>query len=746
MKVSFLTFPVAIAISAAVLLAYATVYWSLLDSNVEIISASWFSGIRLMACGLALTYIGYATCLVATHRTRSLTFLSFPSLSPLARHITHLVIGQTLCVLWGLLRSGLSGVAYLSTGYQLPISRVEVILVLTLLITTALKTRSELHKRETPPLLRGSAGSASAWSFMAFVGLLALALLPIALRELPREIALSSDPDQHAFWTSQVLRLGGIPWDQGILGIGSFGYPAGFAVLSTTWCIFSGLSPVEIVTIQPILQFILAALLCGALAERCFTGQPHKEPGTSTLHTLIACCVLLTAYWAALPYGYQPNMNHGEGGARASASLFMAITLAGMVSLSGSLCSRAQRVIWLLSLVAVGVIIATINPITAIFPCSVVALAGLYELGRSAWAYRRPTTIAAGVVPVLSIGLGGLLLLLSDPYFTEMILSALSRRAGETAVVAGTQADPISLQFNLGSEPFLPWIMPSRLCAFLVGGTYPPEFFTAQLYVVIAALFLWWVISSRASSFRFALLWLYLGVSFYLSLGIPRGGDVHRPIYLIQPYVMQSIMQAGCVLGLLLLAMGALCVTRSLKGWGAIISLAAGVASIATPDASLATYNRYFDTKPRRAYCGSLGCVSDGDRAAIQFVRSYGTELLSKYSGLSYDDAPKILIPTNPADLGTERWLFPFGASRILPLESPLPVAFFYGRGSPQWTYDNYRRHVCSQFDIDWLRRRNVRFLFLPSSYSGCIRGKSRVIESSTILFEQEETKVLKLF
>ncbi|MEY4701352.1 MAG: hypothetical protein RL326_1539, partial [Pseudomonadota bacterium] len=413
---------------------------------------------------------------------------------------------------------------------------------------------------------------------------------------------------------------------------------------------------------------------------------------------------------------------------------------------SGSLQNRSQRITWLLSLVASGAAVATINPITSIFPCSIVALIALYELVRSIWVYRHPRVIASGVLPVLCVGLAGLFLILSDPYFSEIILSALSHRGGNVVSVEASSASSVSLAFSLPGEPFWPWIKPTRLCAFLFGGTYPSEFFTTQLYIIVTGLFLWWLVTAPISSLRFALLWLYHGVTFYLSLGIPRSGDVHRPIYLIQPYTMQSIMQAGCVLGLLLLAMGTLCMARSLRGWGITLVLAAGMVSIATPDTSLATYNRYFDTKPRRTYCGSLGCLTDGDRAALRFVKNLGDDLLSKYSGISYEEAPKIMIPAHPTDLGTEKWLFPFGASRLLPLVSPLPVAFFYGRGSTQWSYDNYRRHVCSQFDIEWLKRRNVRFLFLPANNPGCIRGKSRLLESSTVLFEQEGTKVLKLF
>jgi hypothetical protein len=650
-----------------------------------------------------------------------------------------LAIGQTVCMVWVLLRGGVSGMAYFATGYQLPITRFEIALLATAIVLATERTRKNVDQATL-----GGSPTISSWSVLTFIALLALSIMPVALRELPRDIALSSDPDQYAFWTSQVLRLGGVPWDQGILGIGSFGYPAGFAVLGAIWCVFSGLSPVEIVTIQPILQFILAALFCAALAEYCLNSRGTIKQSTGSLHTFLASCLLLTAYWTVLPYGHQQGMYHCEGGGRASTSLFMATALGSVVVLWGTFQIRFQRRLLLSLLGVTGALIVTINPITAAVPCCLVGLLFLYELGRSLWAFRGQGKIAVGLLPLVAIGVIGVLLVLSDPYFTEMIIAALSPRVAQGA--QGAQAAPLGLQFTLPEDSILTWLQPSRLCAILVGGSFPPEFFTTQFYIIVSGLFLVWLTKAPASAVRFTLLLVYLSVAFYLSLAIPRDGDVHRPIYLVQPYIMQSIMQAGPVLGLLLLATGSMWITRSARGWGSLIALAVGIAAVTTPDASLASYNRFLNANPRRTHCGSLGCLSDGDRAALRFATNLGKDVLSKYSGLSYDEVPKIMIPTHPTDLGTEDWLFPFGASRLLPLESPLPVAFFYGRGSPQWSYDNYRKHVCSQFDIEWLKRRNVRFLFLPANNPGCIRGKSRVLESSTVLFEQEGTKVLKLF
>ena len=733
MKALTRTIPGIAAILAVIALAYAAVYWSLLDQQIEVVTPSWYAGARLVAGCLILTFIGHAVCRLAS---KLRVGCAAPHLTPLARSIVALVVGQSVCMAWVLLRAGCSGVAYAATGYQLPITRIEIVLVLVGLVISAYRAESQTRAA------RNALSHRVWWSnAVAFVGLIALSVIPVALRELPRDIALSSDPDQYAFWTSQVLRLGGVPWDQGILGIGSFGYPAGFAVLGAIWCVVSGLSPVEIVTIQPMLQFILAALFCAALAEHCLNCRGVLKSFTATLHTALASCLLLTAYWTILPYGYQQMMYHSESTARASTSLLMAVVLGSLIMLSGSPRGRVERRTLLMSLGASGALIATINPITALVPCCLIGVMFVYELGRTVWMFPDHSRVTVGILSLIAICFFGVLLILSDPYFSEMIISVLTPPASKEAHTAS-----LALQFTLPEESIFTWLRPTRMSAIVVGGAFPPDFFTAQFYLLLSGLYLWWLVKAPGSALRFAVILVYLSLSFYLSLTIPRTGDVNRPLYLVQPYIMQSIMQAGPVLGLLLLATGSMWIARSWGGWGSLAALAVGILAVTTPDESLATYSRFLNTKPRRTYCGSLGSVSVGDRAALAFVTELGNDILSKYSSLSYDEIPKIMIPTHPADLGTEEWLFPFGASRLVPLVSPLPVAFFYSRGSPQWTFANYRRYVCSRFDVDWLKRRNVRFLFLPSQNPGCIRGKSRVIESSTILFERDGAKVLKLF
>jgi hypothetical protein len=209
---------------------------------------------------------------------------------------------------------------------------------------------------------------------------------------------------------------------------------------------------------------------------------------------------------------------------------------------------------------------------------------------------------------------------------------------------------------------------------------------------------------------------------------------------------MHALMQAGASLGYFGLSVGIVSILSGLGLFGLVSLAISAILTITIPAASYASTNKRFNLAPRVKVCGTMGCVSAADRLALDFIRELGDEILAKYPLLSYAEAPKILMLGYPADLGLEKWIFPHGASRLLPLVSSLPVAFFYGRGSPSWTFQNYQSYVCQQLDIEWLKRRNIRYLFMSSQYPGCIRGRERVLAQSKVLFKKDDTIVLELF
>ena len=83
-------------------------------------------------------------------------------------------------------------------------------------------------------------------------------ILIMSCRELPRQIMLSNDPDQHLFFALQIIRFGTIPWEQFYWGPLSFGYPSGFAAINALWQMLSFTDMRNVVTIQPLLQTGLA--------------------------------------------------------------------------------------------------------------------------------------------------------------------------------------------------------------------------------------------------------------------------------------------------------------------------------------------------------------------------------------------------------------------------------------------------------------------------------------------------------
>jgi len=62
-----------------------------------------------------------------------------------------------------------------------------------------------------------------------------------------------------------------------------------------------------------------------------------------------------------------------------------------------------------------------------------------------------------------------------------------------------------------------------------------------------------------------------------------------------------------------------------------------------------------------------------------------------------------------------ERWVMPEYYSTAIALLPHANPAFFFYRGSADYSYDNYFAHVCSTWDPNWLTSRGIRWVLLPS-------------------------------
>jgi hypothetical protein len=76
-----------------------------------------------------------------------------------------------------------------------------------------------------------------------------------------------------------------------------------------------------------------------------------------------------------------------------------------------------------------------------------------------------------------------------------------------------------------------------------------------------------------------------------------------------------------------------------------------------------------------------------------------------------------------------------------------MPLAFYYSQGWKDFSYKNYRDKVCRRFDLQWLIKRNVRYMFLPSQRGPiCVRGLDRLLKDEMILFRSTNSLFIKLF
>jgi hypothetical protein len=151
--------------------------------------------------------------------------------------------------------------------------------------------------------------------------------------------------------------------------------------------------------------------------------------------------------------------------------------------------------------------------------------------------------------------------------------------------------------------------------------------------------------------------------------------------------------------------------------------------------------------EPRYALESGMGSPTPDDLLVIAKIEQLNREILARHPDLNASQIPKILIPNFLSDLGWEQWLFPYGGSRVMHLHSVLPLAFYYNQGWKDFSYQNYRDKVCRRFDLQWLKERNVRYLFMPSQRGPiCIRGLVHLLSDEMILFRSGNSLFVKLF
>lgn len=716
------------------LLLASIIKWSLLVPPVNFTRAGCLACLQLLGAAVIFTVIGNCALRKFLRFSREeFRGDSRSFVAGLSGCFISLISGQLVSVIWLSFRSGLSLIFERVCGFALPVTALEVAaLVLLCLFDLFFHVRSSIGA----PRARIS----SVIMLGAFLLALTAMFLPVSLRDVPRMATLSSDPDQHAFFAFQIQHFGLIPWDQGLTGIGPFNYPAGFAALNAVWMAFSGISAVDMVTIQPLIQFLLAGALWVSVAPLLLHRAPGYRESSTDMVVLVTLLATVSLYWFVSPYGLQEGRSLGQGAGRLSVSCFALISIllwiAAPVTRQSVAASRACIIGAIVSLS----LVAAINPLSAVCPAFFTAALVAEQRVRGA----RVSYRFLGLVI-----LGGISFLACDPYFAKKVIYGIG------TLLSRSESAPGVSNGILGGRPSILFVVQSiiqnieapsfqKVPAMLLGNRYAPGTASTGIGSFLLIGFLAGLIFGGSLVRRYVLVCVFIVLSAGIKLDVGVLSSSEFPAYLIQPYLTDALEQIGLILGVgLLVWVTATMLFRTAYGSLVVMLVVCGVALVAK---SPALRNPNYDMSPRVANCGPMGCISRGDAAALEFISALSSDILKRYPDLNYVSAPKMMILNNPAYVGDERWLFPPGASRLVPLFWRLPTAFFYGQGSRAWTYNNYIANVCDQFDIEWLRKRNVRYLFAVDGMPGCLSNKDALSSQLKVIFERDGTRVFELF
>jgi hypothetical protein len=695
--------------------------WSISADSAPITGPGFQSALRLMCGSLAFWLLGRAVIRGALAWCRSVDVQSVMHGLPV--QLCAVAVGQLGAVCWLVLRSGLHEVSVRWAGLSIPVTGLEVVLLLMAALgSLALELRPYGSRVATPS---GTQWRVRAVQLASFVFLIALICLAVGFREMPRISALSSDPDNHAFWASMVMRLGVVPWDQGVLGQGPFGYPCGYAALNACWCTLSGISVIDAVTIQPVLQFLFGCLVISALAPWCITRTRSPLMAVPGTHVLLAALFVMTVYWIALPYGVQRDRFFGEGAARLSATMLTALMLMSWLApLNAPLHSR-ERIVRLSVVSASLAVVLLINPITAAVAAIPALAVGLDECRRIVMRRWLPAGSAVPLAFVIMAVTGFSAIAASDPYFGERVVGRRTIAPVQAAVTndAPVPAAPDSRPlFEVPDASIAPLFSPTQLLSYSRAGISAPTSIRVAWGLALIASLAAWISRSPARALRWLAIFPALAMFHFIALCIPprTGGSI--PIYLIQPYAIDAANQMGAVAAFCAFGVAFAFIVQLDHAWQRAVVAAVAVGLAWIGQASAASAGDGFIMRPRVTRLdGNMGVPTASELEVIRYWNRYAAGAMRKVEAATYAEAPKILILGNPRDRGIEQWVFPVGGGRLLPLESPMPVAFFYGHGGGDWNYQNYLDHVCRTFDVEWLLARNVQYVFIPADARACI-------------------------
>ncbi|MCV2351396.1 hypothetical protein [Paucibacter sp. Y2R2-4] len=687
------------------------VVWDAVQGQVRSVATLEF--FRLSGSALILTLVGWSLArLAGWERIQQNAALL-------------LGVSQVLAVAWLYLRSTINGI---SGSYQIPAWPVSGFELYGLaLLLTALGVGKQGLVRSVREL-KGLIPS-MIWVLVA--------LFIVVQRELPRDLMLSSDPDQHQFWAHQLLKLGSIPRDLGDWGPLDFQYPAGFAALCALWSWLSGTSAGNSVTLQPLLQSVLAVLALAGLSGEICRKAPFR-------HQAVMVFAGLAVFFGFFPFSLLKEFySQSKTGSISTLLLFVTVVALSLLQMRGRGRFRAELG-WYVGALGLGWS-ALINPVAVITP-------GIFFYACLAWRFYKSgdSNAKRDVLGLLLLAVVPLVLIFLDPYYSARFFAQRSTGPLETP------PDVVIQQLSFAHE------VSQYLRNLLVRGEFVRPLLLLQYFAhpvlaigCIAALVLSLVFLSNKADRSAWLAWfvgapvlcvllqiLFLPVFYALR----NKGD----LYLLEPYFLEAINRLAYLwlMSVLLtaLALGIKCFSngslRSIAGLSAAVLLLFPLHSVRDRLPS------QLDLDFRQSHCSLKSCDTRDDAIVLASLNAiYEQEAAAKSKLVPPGPMSRVLVPNQVRDIWRERWLLPVGTARNLPANTSFPLAFYYYKGDPEFSYRNYVERVCENFDVEWLKQHRIKYIYLPSDRDkACVSGVEGLLASDQLVVKSGKAAMIRIY
>lgn len=650
-----------------------------------------------------------------------LSFVSWMTLILLPNHnlsniiqkpFHNLFVGQLLFFVYIYIRS-----AFNEYIYYLPLSFIEIIAIVIILILIVRKRLcrddilSSLHKNKN--------------TLMLSFGLFFLIIVGISENELPRIFMLSTDPDQHAFFAKQIERFGMIPYSQFFWGTESFNYPSGSGVLGYIWSALGFIDVRNSIHILPLLQAVIAIfIVIETIITKIF--NPKK-------FIYISLGLFLT-FVLFLRYTFEPNHFYHEGTGR-----LMSISISAfIISLLVSSYTNRENTNSTLSSLALIVFIAmmifysaTLNPINVFYVTALLIMAFIVYLSQNIKYYL--------FVPIIFVIF--FILILLDPYYLNVFIYKSHNNIVHTIHYKS---------FDLTINVFLKMVFLEiktkllHLNDFFELNWLKNSFASLNILITLLIISVISILNKKEKVdiiFYLALfcllfifiLWIPLSSFLYI---LSNSATDYRLFY---PYFLFNVMQYIYILILLFLAFVIYKFECYIKSYKHVILFMASLILI------LLYLNQTIgNTIYKQRHDTSYEAIKNDIYTINEIEKKYATFLLQRSNDII--SVPKILVINSMPIMGDEKWLFPVGSGRILPFYEIFPLAFYYFKGEEYFTFENYSEYVCKNFNLEWLKSKNIQYLFIPSDNSGCLYQRENILLNREVLIKNGNSYFVKLY